>query len=62
MNLKVDKDKCISCGMCVSTCEEVFEFDDDNQAKVIQKPVSEKNEESASAAMESCPTGAIEEE
>lgn len=62
MNLKVDKDKCIGCGMCVSTCEEVFDFDDDNQAEVIQKPVAEENIEDATLAMEGCPTGAIEEE
>ena len=30
MNLKVNKDKCIGCGQCVSLCEEVFDFDDDN--------------------------------
>lgn len=62
MNLKVDKNKCISCGQCVSMCESVFEFDDDNQAKVIENPVSDDNMEEASAAMEACPTGAIEEE
>lgn len=62
MNLKVDKDKCIGCGMCVRTCEEVFDFDDDNQAEVIQKPVAEENIEDATEAMENCPTGAIEEE
>lgn len=61
MNLKVNKDKCISCGMCVSTCEEVFEFDDDNQAMVVENPVSEEHMEEATIAMESCPTGAIEE-
>ena len=27
MELKVNKDKCIGCGMCVSTLEEVFDFD-----------------------------------
>ena len=63
MNLKVNKDKCIGCGMCVNTCEEVFVFDeDDNQAKVVQNPVSEENKEKATEAMEGCPTGAIEEE
>lgn len=61
MELKVNKDKCIGCGMCVSTLEEVFEFDDDNQAKVVQTPVKEENEEMASTAMEGCPTSAIEE-
>lgn len=62
MNLKVNKDKCIGCGMCVSMCEEVYTFDDDNQAKVIETPISKENEDKAKEAMENCPTGAIEEE
>lgn len=63
MELKVNKDKCIGCGMCVSTLEEVFEFDDDNQAKVVQSPISKDNEDAASqlAGENGCPTGAIEE-
>lgn len=61
MNLKIDKDKCIGCGQCVSLCENVFDFDDDNLAKVIENPVSEENIEEANTALESCPTGAIEE-
>ena len=62
MNLKVNKDKCIGCGMCVSMCEEIYTFDDDNQAKVIETPISKENEDKAKEAMENCPTGAIEEE
>ncbi len=62
MNLKVNKDKCIGCGQCVSLCEEVFDFDDDNLAKVKVNPVPENSEEEANTALESCPTGAIEEE
>lgn len=63
MELKVNKDKCIGCGMCVSTLEEVFDFDDDNQASVIQNPVAKENEEAAKelAGDNGCPTGAIEE-
>lgn len=62
MNVKVNKDKCIGCGQCVSLCEEVFDFDDDNLAKVIANPVPEDKLEDAETALESCPTGAIEEE
>lgn len=62
MKLKVDKEKCIGCGQCVNTCEEVYAFDDDNLAKVIVDTVPEKYEEAASAAKEGCPTEAIEEE
>jgi len=63
MELRVNKDKCIGCGMCVSTLEEVFEFDEDGQAMVIQNPISEENEETAKelAGDNGCPTGAIEE-
>ena len=63
MELKVNKDKCIGCGMCVSTLGEVFDFDEDGQAKVIESPVKEENEETAAelAGDNGCPTGAIEE-
>ena len=60
--LKVNKEKCIGCGSCISICEEVFDFDDDNLAKVIENPVKEEHESSATDAMENCPTAAIEEE
>ena len=39
-----------------------FDFDDDNLAKVIETPVAEEHEEESNTALESCPTGAIEEE
>lgn len=63
MELKVNKDKCIGCGMCVSTLNEVFDFDEDGQAKVIESPISEEHEEKAAelASDNGCPTGAIEE-
>ena len=47
MKLKVNKEKCIGCGQCVSLCEEVFDFDDDNLAKVKENPVPEDIEEEA---------------
>lgn len=63
MNFKVNKDKCIGCGQCVSTTDEkVFTFDDDNLAKVVMSPVEEEYTDLATTAMENCPTGAIEEE
>lgn len=63
MNLKVNKEKCIGCGQCVSTTDEkVFDFDDDNLAKVIMNPVEEEYKDLAITAMENCPTEAIEEE
>lgn len=62
MNLKIDKDKCIGCGQCVSICEDVYNFDEDNLATVVENPVKEEHKENAMSALENCPTGAIEEE
>lgn len=56
---KINKDKCIGCGACVGTCNEVFDFDDDNLAAVKNQPTKE-NLELATEALENCPTGAIE--
>ena len=58
---KVNKDRCIGCGACVGTCNEVFDFDDDNLATVKQQP-KEENLELATEALENCPVGAIEKE
>ena len=62
MKLKINKDKCIVCGQCVSLLEDVFDFDDDNLPNAIDTPVAEEHEEESNTALESCPTGAIEEE
>lgn len=58
---KVDKEKCIGCGACVGTCDNVFDFDDDNLAYVKNQPNNE-NENLVIEAMENCPTNAIEKE
>jgi ferredoxin len=53
--VKVDKGKCIGCGLCASICEEVFEMGDDGKAKVkAQKKIPCVKE-----AIESCPVDAI---
>jgi len=56
---KVNKDKCIGCGACVGTCNEVFDFDDDGLATVKAQP-TEENTEKSIEALEGCPTNAIE--
>ena len=58
---KVNKDKCIGCGACVGTCNEVYDFGDDGLAYVKEQPTNE-NLELANIALENCPTGAIEKE
>ncbi|MFA4998933.1 MAG: ferredoxin [Candidatus Paceibacterota bacterium] len=32
---KVNKDKCIGCGLCVATCPGATELEEDSKAKVI---------------------------
>jgi ferredoxin len=59
MKAKVDKVKCISCGLCLQTCPDVFEWGDDNLAQVKVDVVPKESEESARDAAESCPTDAI---
>ncbi|MGN0601105.1 MAG: ferredoxin [Oscillospiraceae bacterium] len=58
MNVKVDKEGCISCGICVNTCPDVFEFDDDDKSTVIKEP-EEYEEDEVRDAAESCPVSVI---
>lgn len=62
MKVKVVKDLCIECGLCVSTAPEVFAFDDDGKAKEIVDVVPSEMEGAADDAVDGCPTSAIEKE
>lgn len=57
MKVKVNED-CISCGMCISMCPEVFAYGQDGLSKVIGNPDSYPN--AVEAAADACPTSAIE--
>ena len=59
MKVKVDRDVCTGCELCVDTCPEVFEMDDDI-AKEKVKVVPEDLEDCAREAAENCPVEAIE--
>ena len=59
MKATVDRDACISCGLCVSVCPEVFELDSDDISVVKQDPVKTENEDCAREAADGCPTDAI---
>ena len=61
MKIKVNKEKCLICGMCTSICEEVFEFSDEGDIKVNNEKITEDNKEEVKEAKENCPVGAIEE-
>ena len=61
MEVQIDKDTCISCGLCCSIVEEIFEIEDDGKAGVIRNPQDESEIKLAKEAVESCPVNAITE-
>lgn len=61
MKMEVDQDLCISCGACVDTCPEVFDWNDDEKAHVLVDEIPSDYADQAQEAMESCPTDAISE-
>lgn len=59
MKYKVN-DSCIGCGLCESTCPEVFTIQD-GVAVAIEGEVPASAEAAAAEAKDGCPVGAIEE-
>ncbi len=54
--VKVDKNKCIGCGLCTNICSEVFEMSDGKAQVKEQKDLPCVKE-----AIDSCPVDAISE-
>ena len=55
MTIKVDQNKCISCGLCVNTCPDTFAFNAQGKSEAI----SQNNPDGAKTAAAGCPAGAI---
>lgn len=55
MSIKVDKNKCIGCGMCVNLCPNVFALNAEGKSEVI----SQNDVDCARNAANSCPVNAI---
>ncbi|NMC56368.1 MAG: ferredoxin [Eubacteriaceae bacterium] len=58
MKAIIDRDGCISCGMCVDVCPEVFSFADDGKAQVHAE-ITVDMEDKAEEARDSCPVSVI---
>ena len=61
MKFKVDQELCIGCGLCESTCPEVFKLDN-NKSQVILNPVPDAHQVAALDAEDGCPVDAISHE
>lgn len=59
MKATVNED-CIGCGLCESTCPEVFVIGDDGVAEVTVEEVPEEAEDGTQEAADNCPVSAIE--
>lgn len=59
MKASIDRDGCISCGLCTETCPSVFRIADDGLAEVYVDEVPEEDEDAAQEAQEGCPVSVI---
>lgn len=59
MTVTINRDGCISCGLCESTCPAVFRIAEDGLAEVYEQPAP-ANEDCARQAAQSCPVSVIE--
>lgn len=59
MTVKVDKSKCIGCGLCASIAPEVFKLGDDGLAYVKDPNGDKKFASKVKEAVDSCPVQAI---
>ena len=62
MRYYIEKDDCISCGMCARTCPEVFFMDEDGKAAAIEEDAPESALVMADVAKDFCPGEAIKAE
>ncbi len=61
MKVKVNQEACIGCGACLAIAEELFEINEDGVSQTKVDVVPEDKKDKAKEAIESCPTGAIQE-
>lgn len=59
MKASIDRDGCISCGLCAGICPKVFRMGEDDLAEVYVDTVPKEAEEEVQEACDSCPVSVI---
>ena len=59
MKAFIEREGCISCGLCASTCPDVFRMADDGLAEVYVDEVPEEHEDHVIEARDGCPVSVI---
>lgn len=57
MDIEIDKEACIGCGVCEQTCPDVFELGDDGKANL--KEDADMDADCIQEAADNCPVEAI---
>ncbi len=60
MKASVDQDGCISCGLCIDVCPEVFSYNENDVSQAIKDEIPEKNLKQAEEARDGCPVSVID--
>lgn len=58
VDIKVDQDLCIGCGMCINMCPDVFIYNE-KSLSTVKSDLAEFNLQSVQEACEICPVDAI---
>ena len=59
MKVWIDRDGCISCELCATTCPEVFRMADDNLAEVYVDEIPRELSDEVKEAADGCPSEVI---